>query len=87
MVEVVSPNDLYSEVEEKVLEYLKAGVSLVWVVDPEVRVVRVHRADFTSAFLTENDSLSGEDVLPGFLCRVGALLPPPAAVAPEVTGR
>ena len=86
-VEVVSPNDRSSEVEEKVLEYLKVGVPLVWVVSPEIRVVRVHRADFTSAYLTENDELSGEDVLPGFRCRVGALFPPPAAVAPDVPGR
>ena len=42
-----------SEVDEKVDEYLGAGVPLVWVVNPEVRVVRVHRADFTSAYLTE----------------------------------
>ncbi len=83
-VEVVSPNDLYYEVEEKVQEYLNAGVSLVWVIDPEVRVVRVHRADSTAAYLTENDELSGEDVLPGFRCRVRSLFPPPVAVAPEV---
>ncbi len=80
-VEVVSPHDLASEVDEKVMEYLRAGVSLVWVINPDVRVVRVHRADFTSAFLTENDNLQGEDVLPGFACRVGALFPPNAAVA------
>lgn len=83
-VEVVSPNDLAVEVDEKLREYLKAGVPLVWVVYPEIRTVRVHRLDFSSAYLTENDVLSGEGVLPGFACRVGALFPPPAAVAPEV---
>jgi len=41
-VEVVSPHDLYSEVEAKVNDYLGAGVSLVWVVDPPTRSVRVH---------------------------------------------
>ncbi|MCA1686646.1 MAG: Uma2 family endonuclease [Planctomycetia bacterium] len=81
MVEVVSPNDLAYEVEEKILEDLNAGVPLVWVVNPEIRVVRVHRADFTSASLTGGDELSGEGVLPGFRCRVAALFPP-AAVAP-----
>ena len=39
-VEVISPNELYSEVEEKIDEYLAAGVRLVWVVDPPHRSVR-----------------------------------------------
>ena len=43
-VEVVSPNDLYSEVEEKVDDYLAAGVRLVWVIDPPTRTAHVHRA-------------------------------------------
>lgn len=79
--EVVSPNDLYYEVEEKVEEYLDAGVKLVWVVNPPTRTVRVHRADGTVTDLGEEDELSGEDVLPGFRCRVRDLFedPPPAA--------
>lgn len=85
-VEVASPNDFASDIE-KILEYLKAGVALVWVINAEIRVVRVHRADFTSAYLTVNDELSGEDALPGFSCRVEALFPPTAAVSPEVSGR
>ncbi len=80
--EVVSPNDLYSEVEEKVEEYLEAGVRLVWVLNPPTRSIRVHRQDGTVTDLSENDDLSGEDVLPGFRCRVGDLFaelsPPPA---------
>ena len=56
-------------------EYLRAGVRVVWVVNPQTRVVRVHRADGTSAWLTEGDELSGDDVLPGFHCRVSALFP------------
>ena len=83
-VEVVSPNDLYYEVEEKVAEYLAAGVQLVWVVNPPTRMVRIHRADGTVADLREPDELSGEDVVPGFRCRVGALFatPAPAGVGP-----
>src|SRR6516164_2607030 len=42
-VEVVSPNDLYEEVDEKVEEWLAAGVQLVWVVSPRLRTVTVHR--------------------------------------------
>jgi Uma2 family endonuclease len=73
-VEVVSPNDF--EVEEKVDEYLDAGVKLVWVLNPPKRAVKVYRAQGAMSQLNENDELSGEDVLPGFRCRVGDLFPP-----------
>jgi len=72
-VEVISPNDLYTEVDDKVEEYLAAGVRLVWVINPATRTVRVQRADGAGAFLREADELSGEDVVPGFRCSVRAL--------------
>lgn len=81
VVEVISTNDLALEVEQKVYEYQKAGVALVWLVNPEIRKVRVHRADGSIAWLGEDDELTGEDVLPGFRCRVGAIFPAPAAGA------
>src|SRR5439155_2899477 len=46
-VEVLSPGDLASEIERKVLEYLSAGVRVVWVVNPEFRTVTIHRAPAT----------------------------------------
>ena len=64
--EVISPNDSYVDVEEKVHEYLEAGVRLVWVINPQLRTVRVHRADGTITDLGDNDELTGEDVIPGF---------------------
>jgi Uma2 family endonuclease len=69
-VEVVSPNDYYSDVEAKVQEYINAGTLLVWVVNPPTRTVRVHRADGAVSDLHEGDVLSGEDIIPGFACRV-----------------
>ena len=80
-VEVISPNDLYYEVEDKVAEYLAAGVRLVWVVSPPTRTVRVHRADGTVGYLQEADELSGEDVVSGFRCRVGGIFTAPATAA------
>jgi Uma2 family endonuclease len=80
--EVVSPNDLYTEVEEKVAEYLEAGVRLVWVINPATRMVRVHRADGTVTDLGENDELTGEDVIPGFRCHVGDLFRNPGEAGP-----
>lgn len=75
VVEVVSPNDLSYEVEAKVVEYLDAGVSLIWVIDPEARTVRVHRRDGTMSWLREADELSGEGVVPGFRCPLSAIFP------------
>jgi Uma2 family endonuclease len=75
-VEVVSPNDLFYEVEHKVGEYLRAHVRLVWVINPDERTVAVHRPDGTGLRLLEDQELTGEDVIPGFRCRVGDLFPP-----------
>jgi len=72
-VEVVSPNDLYYEVEEKVREYRTAGVSLIWIVIPPTRTVLVRRLDGTAAEVGENGELDGEQVVPGFRCRVADL--------------
>lgn len=74
-VEVVSPNDLAYEVESKVLEYLGAGVKLVWVIDPEARTVHIYRGDGSTVWLREDGELSGEDVVPGFQCRLSAIFP------------
>ena len=79
--EVVSPNDLYSAVEDKVDEYLAVGVRLVWVINPPTRTVRVHRANGEVVDLGWEDELSGEDVIPGFRCRVGDLFANPPGVA------
>jgi Uma2 family endonuclease len=76
-VEVVSPNDTYYEVEQKVHEYLRAGVSLVWVVNPPTRMVRIHRPGGSLTDLEGQQDLTGENVLPGFRCRVADLFPQP----------
>ena len=76
-VEVISPNDLFEEVSEKVQEYLAAGVRLVWVVDPAAQTVHVHRPDGSGTILRARDELTGEDILPGFRARVGDVFLPP----------
>jgi Uma2 family endonuclease len=86
-VEVVSPNDLWHELEAKVEEYLAAGVSLVWVIDPEVRTAYVHRRDGTVSRLREGDELSGEDIIPGFRCPLASIFPKrPQAQGPQTAG-
>ena len=74
-VEVVSPNDLVGELDEKIDEYLRAGVRLVWVVRPAARAVQVFRGARSESWLWATDELSGEDVLPGFRCKVDDLFP------------
>jgi Uma2 family endonuclease len=74
--EVISSNDLATEVGEKVEEYLAVGIALVWVVDPEIRTVVIHRADGSVSKLRENDELTGENVVQGFRCKVADLFPP-----------
>ena len=65
-IEVVSPDDRCSEIEENVREYVSAGTRLVWVFNPATRTLHVYRADGSVSRLTEKDSLKGEDILPGF---------------------
>ena len=74
-VEVVSPNDTVYELEDKLEDYQKAGVPLVWVIYPNSRTVRVHRADGSITYLHEDDVLSGEDIIPGFRCPLREVLP------------
>jgi Uma2 family endonuclease len=69
-VEILSPSDRPGEVKEKMREYFKRGVRMVWVVDPEDRAVRVHRTPDEGQLLYESATLSCDDVLPGFSCRV-----------------
>jgi Uma2 family endonuclease len=83
--EVVSPNDLYYEEEEKINEYFDAGVNLVGIVNPDTRTVHVYRPDGSAVRLTEDGQLAGGDLLPGFRCRVRDLFPTPATTADAAT--
>ena len=72
-VEVNSPGDRVSEVEEKVQEWLNGGARLVWVVSPKLRVVTVYRSLTDIVTLTEKDTLDGGEVVPGFQFPVAEL--------------
>jgi len=65
-VEVISPGDLYTEVDEKVATWLEHGTRMVIVVNPRRRTVAVHRSPTQVRHLTEADTLDGEDVVPGW---------------------
>jgi len=72
-IEIVSKNDDFDEVMEKVETYLEDGVRLVWVFAPQTRLVYVRSAGSRQAtVLRADDELEGGDVIPGFWARVGA---------------
>lgn len=66
VAEVVSPNDRVSDVQDKVTDYLTAGVRLVWVVDPQSKTATVYHSRDNVQLLLADEALDGGDVLPGF---------------------
>jgi Uma2 family endonuclease len=65
-VEVLSEGNTPGEMQRKLKEYFLAGVEVVWMVDPDKRVVDVYTAPDEWIRLTEADSLDGGNLLPGF---------------------
>ncbi len=65
-VEVISPSDTYSEVEEKVEAWLNAGCRVVVVVNPRNRTLKVYRSPTDVSLLTLADTFRCADLLPGF---------------------
>ncbi|MBI3411009.1 MAG: Uma2 family endonuclease [Planctomycetes bacterium] len=74
-VEVLSPSNPSKKIRTKLKEYFEKGVSMVWIVAPEDRTVTVYRSSDEGRLLHENADLSGEEILPGFSCKVADLLP------------
>jgi Uma2 family endonuclease len=76
-VEVLSPNDTVLELDEKIEEYLGADVKLVWIINPELRTLTVHRLDRSSGTLRNGDEIDGEAVIPGFRCQLSRIFEMP----------
>lgn len=66
VVEVVSPSDRVTEVNDKVNTYLDSGVRMVWAVEPIRQRITVYTPDRRARLLNSDDVLEGGDVLPGF---------------------
>ena len=65
-VEVVSARDRPAAVDEKIADWLAAGVPAVIVVNPLDRAVKIHRSPAGVVTLTADDVLEVDDVVPGW---------------------
>ena len=73
-VEVISPSDRASEVIAKARDWLRSGCTAVWVVDPETKTVTVYSRGQPTLFLSADDTLACEELLPGFRLPVSQVL-------------
>jgi len=82
-IEVLSPSETASELEEKLDDYLFSGTPLIWVVDPVRRTVMIVAADAPVRWLREDDTLDGDKVVPGFTYAVSDIF---EGIARDTTG-
>ncbi len=71
VIELVSPSDLknqrYEDLQAKMQEYLDNGVKLGWLIEPSAKTVEIYRIGQQVEILNNPQTLSGEDILPGFV--------------------
>jgi Uma2 family endonuclease len=74
VIEIISGNDNINKVEEKIGEYYKAGVKVVWLIFPENKSVHIYTSRRNVKICIENDICSAAPVLPEFEIGVDVLL-------------
>jgi Uma2 family endonuclease len=65
-VEVLSESNTEAEMTRKIGEYFRAGVKLVWIIDPATRTADTYGSPTKKAHVPARGTLNGSDVLPGF---------------------
>lgn len=70
VIELRSESDTLPELKEKMGKWLKNGVRLGWLIDPNDQKVYVYEPEKEAIEKTFADILSGDDVLPGFTLRI-----------------
>ncbi len=70
-LEIVSPGDTYEDVESKAREWIESGVTEVWVLNPRLREVKIHRNGRPVEVCREKDVVRSESLLPGFAATAG----------------
>jgi len=74
VIELRSASDRLREVQQKMREYRSQGARLGWLIDPLRRSVTIYRPGRTAETLKAPASLSGEDLLPGFVLDLKGIL-------------
>jgi Uma2 family endonuclease len=72
-VEVLSPSNTGPEMARKRGEYFRAGVRLVWEIDPRARSLRAYTSETAFTDHTATDTVTGGAVLPGFTLALATL--------------
>ncbi|MEM9925426.1 MAG: Uma2 family endonuclease [Cyanobacteria bacterium P01_D01_bin.50] len=67
VLELMSPSDYLSDTQQKMQEYMEAGIKLGWLIDRKTRRVEIYRQGKEVEILDSPATLSGEDILPGFV--------------------
>jgi Uma2 family endonuclease len=73
VVELLSPSDSLSATQEKMREYRDNGASLGWLINRKSRQVEIYRQGHEVEVLDSPTTLSGEDVLPGFVLNLATI--------------
>ncbi|ALB40452.1 MULTISPECIES: Uma2 family endonuclease [Nostocales] len=67
VIELRSRTDSLSQLQEKMQEYFNSGLRLGWLIDPQNQQVEIYRQNQSVEIVSLPTSLSGENVLPGFI--------------------
>jgi len=74
VVELRSPSDSLTELREKMQEYIANGARLGWLIDRKNKRVEIYRPNQQVEILENPATLSGEDVLPGFVLDIAPIM-------------
>jgi Uma2 family endonuclease len=74
VAELRSATDSLETLRRKMQEYINNGVRLGWLIDPQNQSVEIYRPGQDVEVLRLPKSLSGEDVLPGFVLDLAQIL-------------
>ena len=67
VIELLSPSDKLADTQKKMREYIDNGTVLGWLINRQNKQVEIYRPGKNVAILDSSQSLSGENVLPGFI--------------------
>jgi Uma2 family endonuclease len=73
IIELKSSSDRLKTLQEKMIEYRANGVRLGWLINPQKKQVEIYRLGKEVEVLNSPSSLSGEDVLPGFILNLSSI--------------